>query len=83
MAIARVSSRRRIGTMGLFINTVHDSILLDSQPEACYNICSILDQVFIGIPANFQRQFGVGFNLPMRSKIKYGPNWLNMQEWKK
>lgn len=80
MAIARVSAYRRVD-QGLFINTVHDSIVLDISGELCDNVCRILDQVFKDIPKNFERLFGVEFNLPMKAEIKYGPNWAEMEKW--
>lgn len=83
MAIARVSARRRLYDIQdcLFINTVHDSIILDTKAELCDNICRTLDQVFQDVPKNFERMFGIEFNLPMSAKIKYGLNWKDMKEW--
>lgn len=85
MAIARVSARRRLAAFEgvLFINTVHDSILLDIHKELCYNVCEILDKVFQDIPMNFEKLFKVEFNLPMKAAIKYGDNWLKMDKWVK
>ena len=86
MAIARVSLHKRLKAMNLngilFCNTVHDSIVLDIDnkkldilPELCYTIY----KVFEDIPNNFNRLFGLEFNLPIRAEISYGKNWGDME----
>jgi DNA polymerase I-like protein with 3'-5' exonuclease and polymerase domains len=85
MAIARVVAFKRLKPVDpriLFVNSVHDSIILDIPDELCYTCCSTLEKVFEDIPINFRRQFGVNFNLPMRAECKYGPNWGALQEFK-
>lgn len=82
MSIARVSAARRLAGKVDFINSVHDSILVDSPNEIVYDVCSILDGVFKDIPKNFERLFKQEFSLPMTGEMKYGPNWKNMVEWK-
>ena len=96
MAIARVSLHKRIKAMNfngiLFCNTVHDSIVLDIdnkkldiKPEIWYTIShelvDVVKQVFTDIPSNFNRLFGIEFNLPVRCEITYGSNWKEMKEY--
>lgn len=83
MSIARVSAARRLAGKVDFINSVHDSILVDSPNDIVYDVCSILEQVFKDIPKNFERLFKQEFGLPMTGEMKYGPNWKNMIEYKK
>lgn len=83
LAIARVSAKLRIGLPALHINTVHDSILIDCPDDMCYTVCSTLEQVFRDIPANFEKVFGVEFNLPMKAEVKFGRNWLEMEKYDK
>lgn len=83
MSIARVSAARRLAGKVDFINSVHDSILVDSPNDIVYDVCSILENVFKDIPKNFERLFKQEFNLPMTGEMKYGPNWKNMIEYKK
>lgn len=83
MSIARVSAKRRLQDRVLFVNTVHDSIVVDSQNNIVYDICSILEDVFIDVPRNFQRIFGVEFNVPMRGEVKFGHNWKEMEIFKR
>lgn len=81
MAIARVSAYKRLRDKCLFINTVHDSILVDvdNDPELWYYIWNKFNIVFADIPENFKRLFGVEFNLPMKCESKMGMDWLNMK----
>lgn len=83
MAIARVSLSNRLKDKdGIkLINTVHDSIILDFDSKIWDNnsIVSLVDKCFTDIPANFEKLFGVNFNLPMRVECQVGPSWGNME----
>ena len=83
MAIARVSLRNRLLNKGgiKLVNTVHDSIILDFNPNMWDNISivNLVDKCFNDIPANFKKLFGKEFNLPMRVECQIGPNWGNME----
>ncbi len=89
MAIARVSLHKRIKAMNfngiLWVNTVHDSIVLDIKPELWYTISpelvNVIEQVFLDIPNNVKRLFEIEFNLPVRCEITYGKNWKEMKEY--
>jgi DNA polymerase I-like protein with 3'-5' exonuclease and polymerase domains len=83
MAIARVSLRNRLKDKeGVkLVNTVHDSIILDFNPEVWDNISivNLVDKCFNDIPNNFYKLFGKDFNLPMRVECQIGPTWGNME----
>lgn len=92
MAIARVTAFRRYQNEPWkdkvkFINTVHDSILIDADvdenSDTWYNICCWLEKVFEDIPINFERMFKVNVNVPLAGEIKYGPNWGEMVDFKR
>lgn len=83
MSIARISAHRRLKQQVLFINSVHDSILVDSPDEIVYHVCPVLEDVFVDIPKNFRKIFNKAFDLPMTGEIKYGHDWKNMVEYKK
>ena len=78
VAIGRVALWKRVKKAMwapvLFQSTVHDSIDLDTTPELCYNICKLAKESIEDIPLNFERLFGVKFNLPVTAEIKYGNN---------
>jgi DNA polymerase-1 len=78
--LARISLRNRMRAKGyksLLINTIHDSIQVDAIPEEWYNICMELKSVFEDLPKNFERMFGVEYNLPLRCEITLedGTEW--------
>jgi DNA polymerase I-like protein with 3'-5' exonuclease and polymerase domains len=83
MAIARVSLNNRLKDMKdvKLINTVHDSIIVDFDSKVWDNISivKIVDKCFTDIPLNFQKLFGVKFNLPMRVECQVGSDWGNME----
>ena len=100
MSIARVSLHKRLKAMDLaigegpmsmnfngilWVNTVHDSIVLDIKPELWYTISpelvNVIEQVFLDIPNNVKRLFEIEFNLPVRCEITYGKNWKEMKEY--
>lgn len=87
MSIVRASLFRRLKEAGmipgpvLLVATVHDSILLDIPDEMCEFISRELQKVFDDMPANFERLFGVPFDLPYRCAITYGPNKKDMTKW--
>lgn len=87
MAIARVSLHKRLKAMNvngiLWVNTVHDSIVLDIKPELWYNISNeiveVIEGVFQDIPMNFKKMFELEFNVPVKAEITYGKNWGEME----
>lgn len=84
MMIGRLSFFRRLKESelpALLVSSIHDSLVVDSEPEVCYNICKILKESIEDIPNNFERLFGVPFNLPMKSEISYGLNKKDMEIW--
>ena len=86
MAIARVSAYNRIKKLGygdkcLFVNTVHDSLILDVDEKVCDNniIVETLHSVFEDVPKNFEKLFGIEFNVPMKAECQIGTNWKDMK----
>jgi DNA polymerase-1 len=86
MALARVSAHNRLKKLGygdkcLLVNTVHDSIILDFDARYCdlTVLSSLFHSVFKDLPSNFEKMFGVEFNVPMACEIQYGNNWSDME----
>ena len=94
MKIARVSLWKRLhdprwyGSPAgiLFVNSVHDSIILDIESKVWDNdrdrIVKLIQCVFEDVPKNFKNLFDIEFNLPVRCEITYGMDWKNMSEIK-
>lgn len=84
MAIARVSLFNRLkDKKGIFfVNTVHDSILLDFDEsiQDTIELVEIVDKCFNDVPINFKKLFNKEFNLPMRVECEVGKNWGEMKK---
>jgi len=65
----------------LLVNSVHDSIVIDTPEEHIPKLVEIINGVFVDFPRNFSRAFGSEFNLPLKCKIKTGHNWRDMNEY--
>ena len=77
MSIARVSFYKRFKNAninGVLVNTVHDSIVVDCESKERESVARLFHSVFVDIPANFKRLFGVDFNLPLNCEVSTGPN---------
>lgn len=85
MAIARVALGTRLKALALpnvlLINTVHDSIIIDAPEEHTDLLAQLMLDVFEAVPRNFQRLFGVEFNIPMKAEVQVGNNWKDMKVW--
>lgn len=86
VAIGRVTIWKRLRKQGIpvkFVSTVHDSIDIDC--ESCYNnrVCSIIDQSIRDVPNNFERLFGVPFDLPLNIEIGCGPDLAHLTPYEK
>jgi DNA polymerase I-like protein with 3'-5' exonuclease and polymerase domains len=83
MAIGRVSLYNRLKALNLpnikLVNTVHDSIIIDATEDHVDMLVKLNHKVFENIPANFQKLFGVEFNVPMKCEVQVGSNWKEME----
>jgi DNA polymerase I-like protein with 3'-5' exonuclease and polymerase domains len=84
MAIARVSMFNRLKSYSdvKMVNTVHDSIILDFDETKVDSkeLVLLVDKCFNDVPKNFEKLFGVEFNLPMRVECEIGPTWGEMEK---
>jgi DNA polymerase I-like protein with 3'-5' exonuclease and polymerase domains len=85
MSIARVSLFNRMRKLGYekakLINTVHDSIIIDCDDSHTDTLAKMMLQVFEDIPKNFEKLFGVEFNIPMKGEVKTGKTWGDLKEF--
>ena len=79
MALIRVEARKAIKNMQvkktLFINTVHDSIVLDTGDQEWYTICRSIDKCFKKAQQLYQETFLHPLLTPMACEVKVGVNW--------
>lgn len=79
VSIFRVSLSRRLSLLDCWPDirlrsTVHDSVVLDTYKHNLECIVNTVKHCFNDLPMNFERVFGVPFNLPLSGEISYGPN---------
>jgi DNA polymerase I-like protein with 3'-5' exonuclease and polymerase domains len=85
MALARVSFYNRMKKLNysncLLVNTVHDSIVLDVDTKTVDvdKILLTMHEVFDDLPKNFEKLFGVKFNVVMACETQVGNNWEDME----
>ena len=63
------------------MNSVHDSIVCDIHKEDLEVVVKMFHSVIGDLPANFQKLFGVEFNLPMMCEVSYGSNMKELVEF--
>jgi DNA polymerase I len=86
MAIARVVFYKRVKKLGIpckFVSTVHDSIVVDIEPQYAQAICDLFHQVFDDLIPNIKRMFGYDWKVPMACEVKCGPDMKNMVKMKR
>lgn len=84
MALIRVEARKAIKNMGLaktlFINTVHDSIVLDTGDKEWYNILRLVNDSFKKAQQLYQETFLHPLLAPMACEVKVGCDWKRMHK---
>ncbi|MHB8602216.1 MAG: DNA polymerase [Nitrosotalea sp.] len=86
LTIIRISLHKRMrkaNLNGLFVCTVHDSILIDCKKEEVNETCDLIFKVFDDLPKNFEKIYGVPFNLRLGVEIQVGMDWKNMIDYKR
>lgn len=83
MAIVRVALYKRFKARhipGVFVSTVHDSIVIDAPASSKDAIVALFYEVFADTPRLFKQWFGLEFNLPLNVEISIGPNMADLTE---
>lgn len=84
VTIARVSLFNRMKKAQLrskLLATVHDSILLDCPTDEVDTVVKMLHSVANDVPNNFQRLFGVVYNLPFLIECEVGNQYYPMESY--
>jgi len=63
-----------------FINTVHDSIVVDVHPDEIDIICNTLYNDMMGVVDALKDKFNLVLDVPMEVELKIGDDWLDMDE---
>lgn len=85
VAMARCSIYRRwrdANIRGCLVNTVHDSIVADVHSEDVHKTITLFNSVFVDLPSNISRIFGVQFDVDVRIEVGVGNDMYNLKEIK-
>ena len=69
------------GLEALFIQTVHDSLVVDTPSKNVYTISQMLQDSVARIPDLCREHFDYDFSLPMTSEVMVGPNKKDLKEY--
>lgn len=83
MSIIRVSFRNKWiqnNIEGKRISTVHDSIVVDVPSKEQDRVVQMFYDVYKEMPKNFEKLFGVKYNLPIFCEVSIGNNLYDLKE---
>ena len=82
--LARIEFFKRFITSGLegkFIQTIHDSLVVDTPEKNVYTISKMLKESVECVPDLCRKHFKYDFSLPMNAEILVGPNKKDLKEY--
>jgi DNA polymerase I-like protein with 3'-5' exonuclease and polymerase domains len=84
MILARLGVNQRLKNVPscLPVCTVHDSVVYDVPLELVSFTTSAMFDAWRCLPDDFERRFGVVFDLPTKVEVSVGRDWKNMTEVK-
>ena len=65
----------------LIVNSVHDSIVIDTYPDEQERVKDCIIEAEQRIREQFQTKFEVDFDIPLIMECKMGENWMELQEY--
>lgn len=60
------------------INTVHDSIVIDTTYACMKDVYNLVMSIMLATPEYLKQDFGIEFNVPITADCKIGKNWMEM-----
>ena len=82
--LARINFFNKLQASGieaLFIQTVHDSLVVDTPSKNVYNIGKMLKESVEEVPYLCREYFHYNFSLPLTAEITVGPNKYDLKEY--
>jgi len=68
---------KKLKLKSLLINTVHDSVVIDTHPTEIKLVPEILHRVMPSVVDEVEKRFGYRFTVPLDIEVKMGANWLD------
>ena len=63
----------------LFINTVHDNVVIDVYPGEEEPMIGLMKEAMLSIRSECLKRFGVDYDMPIGVELKLGTNWMEME----
>ena len=67
---------------GYLIQTVHDSLVVDTPTKNVYNVCKLLKEAVEAVPDLCRKHFNYDFSLPLKCELQTGMNKKDLTEFK-
>tara|TARA_R110000787_G_scaffold103152_2_gene209512 strand:+ start:5263 stop:7305 length:2043 start_codon:yes stop_codon:yes gene_type:complete len=72
---------KELGLQSVVVNTVHDSVLIDTHPEEADIIKLIGPKCLLNAQDEALKRFGLDMYIPLDVEISQGKNWLEQEEF--
>jgi len=69
------------GLQSVVINTVHDSVLIDTHPDEIDQVSQIGPQCLLDAQEEAKKRFGLPDYIPLEVEMSHGKNWMEQQDF--
>ena len=71
---------KELGLKSIVINTVHDSVLIDTHPDELDVVKQIGPQCLLEAQQEAKRRFGLSDYIPLEVEMSQGKNWMEQED---
>ena len=71
---------KELGLQSIVINTVHDSVLIDTHPDELSIVKQIGPQCLLEAQQEAKRRFGLSDYIPLEVEMSQGKNWMEQED---
>ena len=71
---------REMNLRSVVINTVHDSVLIDTHPSELEIVKSVAPGCLVDAQAEAKKRFGLSDYIPLEVEMSQGKNWMEQED---
>jgi len=71
---------REMNLKSVVINTVHDSVLIDTHPDELETVKSVAPGCLVDAQAEAKNRFGLSDYIPLEVEMSQGKNWMEQED---
>ena len=71
---------REMNLRSVVINTVHDSVLIDTHPSELEIVKSVAPGCLVDAQAEAKKRFGLSDYIPLEVEMSHGKNWMLQED---